>query len=232
MKKRGKKAAVESGIALKNAGVCGEKTGDFNAALQAYKAWVDVESIPVAYQNYLLALKKAGRAEEVKKVLDEGLAKFPKDGPLLLEKVNSFLPRKDYTSALVYVNRLLAEDPGNDHALFVKALAYEKLQNTDSVIYYYKKTVAANPKNENAAINLAAAIISKAGTITQNMNTLGKSAEDNRTYSALKLQAHDLYASAKTYLQQVLEINPKNADAAKTLMQIDAYLGTKSGDSK
>jgi tetratricopeptide (TPR) repeat protein len=55
----------------------------------------------------LLPLKKSGKTEEATALIDEGLAKYPKDATLLVEKINVYLEGAKYPEALAYVNNLL-----------------------------------------------------------------------------------------------------------------------------
>ena len=155
------------------------------------------------------------------------MGKFPKDANLLVAKINIFLDGGKYTEALVYVNNLLEVEPKNEGALFIKGLAYDKLGKEDSVVYYYQKTIEANPKYTSAYINLAAVYVNKAKPINVEMNALGNSAADIKKYDELKTQIKALYVQAKPYLEKAKELDPSDKQVERTLYQIDAALAGK-----
>ena len=57
------------------------------------------------------------------------------------------------------------------------------------------------------------------------MNNLGTSAADNRKYDELKEKRQQVYKDAIPYLLSALETEPKNLQAAKTLMNIYSAVG-------
>ena len=220
---KGKKANIELAVALKNAAICAENANDNAGAISVYKDWLAIAPDAMAYRSYAVALKKAGQADESKKTIDEGLAKFPKDANLLVEKINVYLEGAQYPEALAYVNNLLEVEPKNDGAMFIKGLAYEKIGNEDSVIYYYTKSAEINPKNIKPWNNLGAIYVNKANALVEQMNKLGNTAADIKQYDELKKKRKDLYVLAKPYLLKAKEIDPNDAQINRTLKQVELY---------
>ena len=220
---KGKKANIELAVALKNAAICAENANDNAGAISVYKDWLAIAPDAMAYRSYAVALKKAGKADESKKTVDEGLAKFPKDANLLVEKINVYLEGAQYPEALAYVNNLLEVEPKNDGAMFIKGLAYEKIGNEDSVIYYYTKSAEINPKNIKPWNNLGAIYVNKANALVEQMNKLGNTAADIKQYDELKKKRKDLYVLAKPYLLKAKEIDPNDAQINRTLKQVELY---------
>ena len=220
---KGKKPNIELPVALKNAAICAENAGDTKGAIAVYKDWLEIAPEAIAYRSYAVALKKDGKTEEGKKVVDEGLAKFPKDANLLVEKINVFLEGGQYPEALAYVNNLLEVEPNNDGAMFIKGLAFEKIGNEDSVIYYYNKSAELNPKNIKPWNNLGALYVNKANALVEQMNKLGNTAADLKQYDELKKKRTELYKKAKPYLEKAKEIDPNDAQITRTLKQVELY---------
>lgn len=220
---KGKTANIDLATALKNAAISAENAGDIDGAIKVYKDWLAIKPEAAAYRAYGAALKKKGNNEEAEKVIDEGLVKFPQDANLLVEKINKYLEDAKYTEALTYVNNLLNVEPNNDGALFIKGLAYEKIGNEDSVVYYYLKSAELNPKNVKPWNNLGALYVNKANSIIEQMNKLGNSTEDTKKYEELKEQRKELYLKAKPYLEKANEIEPGDAQITRTLKQIQLY---------
>ncbi len=220
---KGKKTNIELPVALKNAAISAENAGDINNAIAAYKDWLAIEPDAIAYRSYAAALKKSGKEDEANKVLDEAMVKFPKDANLLVEKINVYLAAGQYPEALAYVNNLLSVEPNNDGALFIKGLAYEKIGNEDSVVYYYTRSAEVNPKNIKPWNNLGALYVNKANALVEQMNKLGNSKEDLKLYDELKKKRRDLYVQAKPYLLKAKEIEPDDAQINRTLKQVELY---------
>jgi tetratricopeptide (TPR) repeat protein len=220
---KGKKANIELPVALKNAAICAENAGDMEGAIKVYKDWLALTPDPAAYRNLGLAYKKQGKTDDAKKTIDEGLTKFPKDANLLVEKINFFLENSQYTDALTYVNNLLEVEPKNDGALFIKGLAYEKIGNEDSVVYYYLKSAEINPKNVKPWNNLGALYVAKANALVEPMNKLGNTAADVKKYNEMKAERRGYYLKAKPYLDKAHEIDPNDAQINRVLKQVELY---------
>jgi tetratricopeptide (TPR) repeat protein len=220
---RGKTANIDLATALKNAAICAENSGNTEGAVNAYKDWLAIKPDAVAYRAYCAALKKMGKKDEAEAILAEGLSKFPKDANLLVEKINTYLEASKYTEALTYINNLLDVEPKNDGALFIKGLAYEKIGNEDSVVYYYIKSAEINPKNIKPWNNLGAWYVNKANALVEEMNKLGNTAADTKKYDELKAKRKELYVKAKPYLIKAQEIDPTDTQISRTLKQIELY---------
>ena len=178
-------------------------------------------ALGMAYKGYADVLRKSGKVEESKKIVDEGLAKLPSDANLLVAKINVFLEDTNYTAALKYINSLLSVEPNNDGALFIKGLAYERIGNGDSVIYYYNRSAESNPKNIKAWNNLGAWYINQANVLIEQMNKLGNSDKEIKQFDELKAQQKALFIKAKPYLQKAHDLDPKDESINRILKRIE-----------
>lgn len=220
---KGKTPNIDLAVALKNAAICAENAGDVEGSIKVYQDWLAVSPEAAAYRNLGAAYKKQGKLDESKKTIDEGIAKYPKDANLLVEKINFFLESANYTEALTYVNNLLEVEPKNDGALFIKGLAYEKIGNEDSVVYYYLRSTEINPKNVKPWNNLGAIYVAKANALVEPMNKLGNTAADIKKYDEMKKQRREFYAKAKPYLDKAFEIDPNDAQINRVRKQVELY---------
>ena len=220
---KGQTPNIELVTAIKNAAVAAENAGDVTMLNTVYQDWLAVAPDANAYRGYAQALKKQGKIEESKKMVDEAIAKYPKDPNLLVEKINGFLEGALYQDALTYVNNLLDVEPKNDGALFIKGLAYEKIGNEDSVVYYYLRSAEVNPKSIKPWNNLGALYVNKANAMLEQMNKLGNSSADMKKYEELKKQRKELYLKAKPYLEKAKEIDPTDTQITRTLKQVELY---------
>ena len=94
------------------------------------------------------------------------------------------------------------------------------LGENDRAIEYYKKAIELDPEMYNARINIAYVILSNEAPIVEEMNKLGMSKADQKKYDELSDQRQDLYKEALPHLEKVIEKDPKNIDALRTMMNI------------
>ena len=221
-----KKKVTNVGItdALKAEAVSAEQMGDKKAAITVYKEWIIEAPNSYAYLRLALNYKADKDTDDYVKIVDEGLGKYPKDGGLLVEKINTFLAIGKYQEALSYVNTLIDLDPKNDMAYMIKALAYDRVNNEDSVIYYNTKAITVNPKNKDAHINLAAVYVNKANPLIEEMNKLGNSAADSKKFSENTIKVKELYLKAQPLLVAAKALDPSETQVTRTLTKINAFL--------
>ena len=60
--------------------------------------------------------------------------------------------------------------------------------------------------------------------IIDEMNKLGTSAKDMKRYDVLKLQRENIFKSVIPSLKKAYELDPKNVDVAKTLLNVYSAL--------
>lgn len=197
MEGKGQKANIDLAVALKNAAICAENSGNADGAIAVYKDWLAISPDAAAFRNLGAAYKKQGKLDDSTYWAEEW--PIPKDANLLVEKINFYLESAQYTEALTYVNNLLMLEPKNDGALFIKGLAYEKIGNEDSVVYYYTKSAEINPKNIKPWNNLGAMYVAKANALVEPMNKLGNTSADIKKYDELKKQRKVFYLKAKRF---------------------------------
>lgn len=228
---KGKQTAIDLATALKNAAACAENSGDVNAQINVYKDWLALAPDANAYRGLAIAQKKQGQKAEAEKTVDEGMAKFPKDANLVIEKLNFYLEDQKYVEALGYLNSLLAVDPANGQALFIKGLAYEneKILNEDSSLYYYNKAIEANMGKKASTEfskpynNIGALYVRKANAVNDKIAKLGNSAADQKKYDEYKKEQKDWFLKAKPFFEKAKEFAPDDALIAKNLKTIELY---------
>ena len=94
----------------------------------------------------------------------------------------------------------------------------------DSAKKYYKKAIEVDNTYNRARMNLVAMLFDQVQKYVDEMNGLGTSAADDKRYDELNVQKNDMYKEAVPYLKDVLENEPNNYSAAKTLMEIYGVL--------
>ena len=205
---------------LENAVLCADKTGkkeELNRVLQTL-----VENYPVAKSYHLLANsyleeKNYAKADEV---LNAGLAKFPSNKDLLIDKINRYLKEEKTAEATSYLEEAVKLDPKNEQILSILGLAYEKAGKEEAATKVYKSMLDANPKSFEAQYSMGSMIFNKAKTLTDQMNALGYSKAETIKFDELKAKRKLIFEEALPYLTKAQELDPKNEQVEKALKVI------------
>jgi len=176
------------------------------------------------YKNIALILVDQGKIEEAKKAIADARKANPEDNTLLYTEANLYLETKDYDTYKKLVAEALEKNPNDVDLLFNLGVLSANAKNPADAEKYYKKVIEVNPKYINAYINLAALKLENEKPIIDEMNKLGTSAKDMKRYDVLKVQREDLFKSCIPYLKTAVELDPKNIDVAKTLMNVYSAL--------
>ncbi|WP_026708105.1 tetratricopeptide repeat protein [Flavobacterium frigidarium] len=187
-----------------------------------------IEEIPSKrgeiYKNIALILVQNGKTAEAKEAIAAARKSNPEDTSLILTEANLYLETKDFETYKKLITEALAANPNDADLLFNLGVVSSNAKNIADAEKYYTKALEINPKYLNAYINMAALKLEKEGSIIAEMNKLTNSDKDMKRYDALKKQREELFRAAIPYLQKSLELEPKNADVAKTLLGVYSAL--------
>jgi tetratricopeptide (TPR) repeat protein len=176
------------------------------------------------YKNIALILVQNGKTAEAKEAIAAARKSNPEDTSLILTEANLYLETKDFETYKKLITEALAANPNDADLLFNLGVVSSNAKNIADAEKYYTKALEINPKYLNAYINMAALKLEKEGGIIAEMNKLTNSDKDMKRYDALKKQREELFRAAIPYLQKSLELEPKNADVAKTLLGVYSAL--------
>ncbi|MBA4319885.1 MAG: hypothetical protein C0412_15915 [Flavobacterium sp.] len=176
------------------------------------------------YKNIALILVQDGKTEEAKKAISDARKANPEDTSLILTEANLYLETKDFDTYKKLVGEALEKNPNDVDLIFNLGVLSANAKNPADAEKYYRKVMEINPSYINAYINLAALKLEDEKVIIDEMNKLGTSAKDMKRYEVLKTKREDLFKSVIPYLQKAVEIDPKNLDVAKTLLNVYSAL--------
>lgn len=180
---------------------------------------------PEIIKNMALIYNQMGDTEKALGAMLEARAENPDDLNLILTEANVHYTMGNidkFKSLLEYATELDSENPELQYNLGVIAAEANDVENAKK---YYTRAIELNPKYINAYINLAALILGQEESIIDEMNNLGTSAADDRRYDELRLERKELYFEAIPYLEQAIEIDSNNFQAARTLSNIYSATG-------
>ena len=176
------------------------------------------------YKNIALILVQDGKTEEAKKAISDARKANPEDTSLILTEANLYLETKDYDTYKKLVGEALEKNPNDVDLIFNLGVLSANAKNPADAEKYYRRVMEIDPTYINAYINLAALKLEDEKVIIDEMNKLGTSAKDMKRYEVLKTKREDLFKSVIPYLQKAVEIDPKNLDVAKTLLNVYSAL--------
>jgi tetratricopeptide (TPR) repeat protein len=176
------------------------------------------------YKNMALILVEKGKTEEAKKAIAAARVTNPEDTSLILTEANLYLETKDFETYKKLIAEVLLKNPNDADLIFNLGVLSANAKNQVEAEKYYKKVIEINPKYVNAYINLAALKLENEKQIIDEMNKLGTSPKDMKRYDILKKQREDLFRSVIPSLQKAVELDPKNTDVVKTLLNVYSAL--------
>jgi len=176
------------------------------------------------YKNMALILVEKGKTEDAKKAIAAARVANPEDTSLILTEANLYLETKDFDTYKKLIAEVLEKNPNDADLIFNLGVISANAKNQAEAEKYYKKVIEINPKYINAYINLAALKLENEKQIIDEMNKLGTSPKDMKRYEVLKKQREDLFRSAVPFLQKAVELDPKNTDVVKTLLNVYSAL--------
>ncbi|TJY31882.1 tetratricopeptide repeat protein [Pontimicrobium aquaticum] len=176
-------------------------------------------------KNVALIYVNQGENEKAIAAIDNAKKTNPNDTGLILVEAELYRKMGDNTKYAQAVAKALELDPNNVVLVFNLGVNAADNNDFEAAKKYYNRAIEIDPEYTNAYMNMAVLILDQEKGIVDEMNALGTSAADNKKYDELKEHRQNLYKEAVPYLSKVLEFNPKDINAATTLMNIYSALG-------
>jgi tetratricopeptide (TPR) repeat protein len=175
---------------------------------------------PEIYKNIALIYLELGKAAEAKLALKEARKENPDDVSLMVSESNIYLKENDMVSYKKLISEALEKNPNNADLVFnLGVISYNNKELADAEKYYLK-AIEIDSNYINAYLNLAILKLDAEKILIDKMNKLGTSAPEMKKYDVLKKQREDVYKGAIPYLKKVVELDPQNVEAIKTLIGV------------
>ena len=172
------------------------------------------------YKNISLLLIEQGKIDEAKAAISEARLVLPDDIPLMISEAELYLKINDLVTYKKIVSEVLLKNPTNVDLIFnLGVIAYNNKEYSEAEKHYLR-VIELDPNYGNAYLNLAILKLDAEKVLIDKMNSLGTSAADNKKYDALKKQRDDVFKSAIPYLEKVVNLDDKNTEAIKTLINV------------
>ncbi len=220
---RGGKSPIEAKTALDNAAVSAENGGLYKEAVDVYSKLI-AKFPDVKYYNILYQLhKKNSNLDAANAIVEEGLVKYPSDKDLLISKVNALISSGKSGAAVDYLNKLIAQEPKNEQFYVVLAQAHEQAKDEAAARKIYNDLITLNPNTFEGNYGMGALIFNKAKFVTDEIEKLGVSKEDQIKFQKLEQNRKLLFEEAKPFLLKAQTIKPEDKEIKKALANIEAY---------
>ena len=204
---------------------------DYNKALKYYLLLIKngIESLDKIiqqeiYKNTALIYTQLGKVNDAINFFQVAIQENPEDTSIRLSLANLYLQNKDFEMYKKLIAEVLEKNPNDADLIFNLGVLSANAKNPVEAEKYYAKVIEINPKYINAYINSVALKLENEKVIIDEMNKLGTSTKDMKRYDELKIKRQNLFKSAIPALQKAVELDPKNVDVAKTLLNVYSAL--------
>jgi len=175
-------------------------------------------------KNTALIYVELGQSEKAIAAIESAKKTSPNDLNLILSEANVYYKMGDTQKYKELIKTALDIDPNNVDLIFNLGVFAAEEKDYESAKSYYDQAISIDSKFTKGYMNMAALILDQEPAIIEEMNNLGTSSADNDKYDELKEKRQQLYKDAVPYLAQVMDNEPDNLSAAKTLMNIYSAL--------
>jgi len=176
------------------------------------------------YKNIVLIYNSKGDVASANKSISDARKANPDDDSLILTEADLALKANDLDKYKKLISEVVAKNPTDPNMFYNLGVIASQSNNNAEAIKYYQKAIELDPKYTNAYLNLSVLMLDGDKPLVEQMNKLGTSASDNKKYDQLKGKRQEIFKSSLPYLQKANELDPKNEDIYKTLLNVYNYL--------
>ena len=181
--------------------------------------------LPEIIRNIALIYVQQKKVDEAISAVKEAREANPNDIDLLKTEANLYIENNQKDKFREVMEEAVLRDPSNPVLYFNLGVISAEQGDVKAAKSYYEKALEVDPEYKDSYLNLSALILDEEKPIVDEMNSLGTSRADNARYDELKEKRENLYRSVVPYLEKLLEIDPSDEQALKTLMNIFGTLG-------
>jgi len=147
----------------------------------------------------------------------EGLERYPDDGTLNSFLFNTYISLGKKELALSKAIAAVEANPNDKFSNYNAGTMLLEARRYEDAVKYFKKALEVDPNYENAIYNIAACYINWGIQVREQEEETNAT---NRTYKKY-------FENAKTYLEELAELNPNDFKTWERLGQVYAVLGMK-----
>ncbi len=212
----------DTSVLLYAGGVFAPMIQEYDRGLEMLRAYIKAGgTLPEAYtmMSNIYSQNKKDNASALK-VLQEGHAKFPNYKDMVLMELNIYLADKKYDLARTMVEEELKADPNNKDNYFLYGQLNRELGERDKAKEAFKKSLELDPKNFDAAMELANQYWSDAKELKDQMGKLGTSKADMEKLKSIDAQYVEKLKIYAPYIESCEKLNPNDINVLYSLLNV------------
>lgn len=171
-------------------------------------------------KNIALIYIEKGEDEKAIAAMEDAKKENPNDLNLMQAEADMYYRMGDMNKYREIMEMIVSQNPSDPILYYNLGVSAAEMGDTERAVDYYKKAIELDPSMNNARVNIAYVILSQERPLVEEMNSLGMSEEDTKRYEELSAKRQKLYEDAIPHLEAVLERDPSNVEAARTMMNI------------
>lgn len=171
-------------------------------------------------KNIALIYIEKGENEKAIAAMERAKESNPNDASLMQAEADMYYQMGDMEKYREILEEVVRQNPNDATLYYNMGVSSAELGEKDRAVDYYKKALEIDPDMHNARINIAYIILSDEAPIVEEMNSLGMSKSDQKKYDELAEKRQSIYRDALPHLEKVMANDPKNVEAARTMMNI------------
>jgi tetratricopeptide (TPR) repeat protein len=206
-------------------GIAAYKIDKFEEATEAFTKTLEWGYQPASSASYLTScLVKQGKTEEAEKMLNEQIAKYPKNKDIMVELINFYIDTDRKPEAIKVLNDAINLDPNNAILIFTAGSIYENMNDFENAEKSYLKAKELGHKDAGYALGIL--YYNKGVDVYTEANAIPfGTPEYTEKYEPMVEQSKVYFNKAVPYLEQAAAENPKDLMILEGLKQAYGKVG-------
>ncbi|MFD1770003.1 tetratricopeptide repeat protein [Sphingobacterium suaedae] len=199
-------------------GLAAIQNQDYANAIEKYKQLIPAKefsshkSVMIDLPKLYLSAKDTASAIEY---AAQAAQAYPNDNDAAVQNIELNLIVGNEAKVITDIENQIAKDANNKALYYYLGIAHSAANNNDKAIEAYKKAVSIDPNYSDANRNAAATIING---VRDQLNALNEDKTlSNTDYNTKVAALKEKIKEALPYLEKVVELNPEDVDALKSL---------------
>ncbi|WP_395091049.1 tetratricopeptide repeat protein [Vaginella massiliensis] len=176
---------------------------------------------------YVLALNNLYTSKTFDPILEEALKKYPNDSDISTLATAIYQVTGNGDKMKKQLEESIKINPNDQASLYNLGTLYLQDNEVDKAKEAFKKSLALNPNHLESNVNMALTILNNEKEYVEKINNnLGNSKNQRAIYDEYTKKRKDAYTEALPYLQKAYELDKKNVQYVRYL--INAYRATEN----
>jgi tetratricopeptide (TPR) repeat protein len=210
--------------AVYNSGLCFEKAGDLDKAIEKYTAAAELNyQVPDIYVIMVNLLSNADRTGDALAMAKAAREKYPRNKGLILEELNIYLRENRLEEALTNLDIAIEEDGSNEVLVFSKGSVLDNLGRQEEAQKEYERALEIKPDFYDALYNLGAMFFNNGAEKVNAANEVPP--KQQKLYEGLMEEAKQWFLKAKPLFEKAHTLKPDDTSTIRSLRDIYARSG-------